>query len=73
MGKKFVLIVKYGSGKAAMLTNTPNLTEAIKQFETEYNKMMPPTKCYGLPEIIKAELVPVLYESVYEKKEMEDV
>ena len=70
--KKFVLLVKYGCGKAAMLTETPDLLKAILEFKQQYMKGMPDTKMYGMPEIIKAEIIPVMYNSIYEEKESED-
>lgn len=63
--KKFILLVKYGTGKAAMLTETPDLVKAIMEFKHEYMKGIPDTKEYGMPEILKAELVPVMYSSIY--------
>ena len=69
MNRKFVLRVWYGTGSAAMVVDTPVLTEAIGIFYREYSKGIPDTKCYGLPEITKAELIPLMYESVYQTGE----
>ena len=60
MNYKFVLKVKYGTGKACMLTNQPDLVEAIKEFKEEFGKSIPDTKMYGLPDIISAELFPLM-------------
>lgn len=68
MNKKFVLRVWYGTGTAAMITDTPFLGEAIDRFLLQYKKGIPDTKMYGLPEITKAELIPCMYESIYEGK-----
>lgn len=64
--RKFVLRVWYGTGTAAMITDTPSLVEALNRFLAEYKKTLPDTKMYGMPEIIKAEIIPCMYESVYE-------
>lgn len=63
MDKQFILIVEYGTGKATMLTKTPDLLQAIQEFLAEYGKAIPSTKMYGLPEIKKAEILPLLYRS----------
>ena len=67
--RKFVLKVKYGTGKAAMLVDTPDLVLAIQQFKDRVGKSIPNTKDYGLPEITKAEIMPIMYDSVYDLKE----
>lgn len=67
MERKFVLLVEYGTGKAAMVTRTPELINAIMEFRHRYLKRFPETKEYGMPEIIKAELIPVMYDCVYEE------
>ena len=64
--RKFVLRVWYGTGTAAMITDTPSLVEALDRFLVEYKKTLPDTKMYGMPEIIKAEIIPCMYEPVYE-------
>ena len=63
MNYKFVLRVKYGTGDACMLTNKPDIGEAIEEFKREYGKNIPDTKMYGLPNIILAELLPLLKRS----------
>ena len=65
--KKFVLRVWYGTGKAAMITEKPDLIPAIQEFLNEYGKNLPDTKMYGLPIITKAELLPLMEKSVYEE------
>lgn len=68
---KFALVIKYGTGKAVMLTDTPDIKKAIENFETEYKRGMPDTKDYGMPTITKAELLPVMYDSIYKDKDNE--
>lgn len=61
--KKFVLIVQYGTGSMCMLTDTPDLLQAIKQFKEDYMKSV-----YGdgkgsmQPDILKAEILPLVYQ-----------
>ena len=59
--KKFVLRVTYGTGTINMLTDNSDLVEALKEFQEEYKKSLPDTKMYGLPTIIKGELLPLAY------------
>ena len=59
--KKFVLCVEYGTGKASMLTESPDLLEALQEFVEEHKKVFPDTKMYGIPFIQKAELYPLIY------------
>lgn len=66
--RKFVLLVRYGCGKAAMLVDTPDLIKAVMEFKAQYMKGMPDTKEYGMPEITKAEIFPIMYESIYGDK-----
>ena len=61
MNKKFILNVEYGTGKVAMITSTPDIIEALKEFLGEYSKSLPDTKMYGLPNIIRAEILPLVY------------
>jgi len=61
MNKKFVLRVEYGTGKLNMLTDKPDLIEAVQDFMEEYKKALPDAKMYGLPTITKAELLPLAY------------
>ena len=63
MAKRFILCIEYGTGKAGMLVDTPDITEALQEFLKEYRKGLPDTKDVGLPNILKAEIVPLLYES----------
>jgi len=60
--KRFVLRVYYGTGSAAMLTGTPDLVEALEEFLENYKKAIPDAKMYGLPSIIKAEIIPLMYQ-----------
>ena len=60
---RFVLRVKYGTGSANFPTNEPNLIKAIEEFKAEYGKGIPDTKMYGMPEILSAELQPLMYRS----------
>ena len=61
MSKKFVLCVEYGTGKAGMITSTPDLLQALQEFMEENGKALPDTKMCGFPNIKKAELFPLLY------------
>lgn len=68
MDKRFILIVTYGTGKATMLTRTPDIQEAIEEFKEAVKKDMPNYKDYTLPTIHKVELIPLLYTSIYEEE-----
>ena len=59
--KKFVLRVTYGTGTLNMLTDSVDLVDALIEFQEEYKKSLPDTKMYGLPTIIKGELLPLAY------------
>lgn len=59
--KKFVLCVEYGTGKASMLTESPDLLTALEEFVKEHKSAFPESKMYGMPFIQKAELYPLLY------------
>ena len=61
--KKFVLCVEYGTGKASMITESPDLFQALKEFVNEHKRVFPDTKIYGIPFIQKAELYPLMYSS----------
>ena len=61
MSKKFILMVEYGTGRANVITDKPNLIDALQEFIREYAKVLPDTKMYGLPIISKAELLPLMY------------
>ena len=63
MNKKFVLCVKYGTGRVGMIVNTPDLTEALQEFIKKCRETIPETKDMGMPSILKAEILPILYES----------
>ena len=60
--KKFVLCVEYGTGKASMLTESPDLLQALQEFVEEHKRVFPDTKMYGMPFIQKAELYPLIYK-----------
>ena len=60
--KKFVLCVEYGTGKASMLTESPDLLQALQEFVEEHKRVFPDTKMYGMPFIQKAELYPLMYK-----------
>lgn len=64
---KYILKVKYGTGKAAMVVDTPDLIEAVTKFKQELGKSIPDTKDFGLPDITKAEIMPILYESKFKE------
>lgn len=66
--RKFVLLVDYGTGRMGMLTDTPDISAAIAEFQEKKSAGMPDSKCYGLPPIKSAELVSLMYESIYEGK-----
>lgn len=59
--RKFVLCVEYGTGKACMLTDSPDLLQALREFIEEHEKALPDTKMYGVPFIQKAEIYPLMY------------
>lgn len=59
--RKFVLCVEYGTGKASMITSSPDLLQALQEFIDEHKKVFPDTKMYGMPFIQKAELYPLMY------------
>ena len=65
--RKYVLTVEYGTGKMNVLTEQPDLILALQEFVREYEKALPDAKMYGLPNILKAELLPLAYFK--EKKE----
>lgn len=61
--RKFVLCVEYGTGKASMITESPDLLQALKEFVDEHKRVFPDTKIDGIPFIQKAELYPLMYSS----------
>ena len=58
---KYVLTVEYGTGKMSIITKQPDLILALQEFAKEYKRALPDTKMYGLPTILKAELLPLAY------------
>ena len=67
--RKYVLIVEYGTGRMNILTEQPDLVLALQEFAEEYQRALPDTKMYGLPNISKAELLPLAYFKEKEGKE----
>lgn len=65
--RKFCLRVTYGTGKTAMVVDTCDLEQAIKLFKEEYAKTLPDTKMYGLPDILEAEIFPLMYQNIYKE------
>lgn len=63
--KKFILIVTYGTGKVTMLTKTPDLVKAIEEFNEINIKTYGVDKASMLPDILKAEILPVMYVNKY--------
>ena len=61
--RKFVLCVEYGTGKASMITESPDLLQALKEFVDEHKKVFPDTKMYGMPFIQRAEIYPLMYNT----------
>lgn len=64
MGKKFVLCVEYGTGKSGMIVETPDITEALQQFLSRCKESLPDSKDIGLPTILKAEILPLIYSEI---------
>lgn len=60
-GQKYILIVEYGTGKISTPTKHSDLLLALKEFAQEYQAALPDTKMYGLPPILKAEILPLAY------------
>ena len=60
--RKFVLRVEYGTGGVNMLTDKPDLIDALQEFLDEYKKALPDSKFYGVPTITKVELLPLMYK-----------
>ena len=61
MGKKFVLCIEYGTGKSGMIVETPDITEALQLFLNKCRESLPDSKDIGLPAILKAEILPLVY------------
>ena len=59
--KKFTLIVSYESGRVSMLTDTPDLITALQQFNSTLKVVYGDDKGSMLPNVIKAEILPVVY------------
>ena len=68
MNRKYVLRVEYGTGKLNMITEQPDLILALQEFAKDYQDALPDTKMYGLPTILKAELLPLAYFKEKEAK-----
>ena len=64
MGKKFVLCVEYGMGKSGMIVETPDITEALQLFLNKCRESLPDSKDIGLPNILRAEILPIIYSEV---------
>lgn len=64
--KRFVLIVEYGTGEVAMLTDTPELSKALEEFESRRVIGAPDSKDFWVPPVIKAKILPLWHKSVYE-------
>ena len=61
--KQFVLVVQYGTGSMCMLTDTPDLLQAIKQFKEDYMKSIyGDSKSSMQPDILRAEILPLVYQ-----------
>lgn len=61
MKKHFVLIVEYVCGECAFLTNTPNLQQALKEFDDVRRKQASDSvlfdKSTALPEVQSAKII----------------
>lgn len=66
MNKRFILCVEYGTGKSGMIVNTPDLYEALEKFLKKCKQSLPDSKDFGLPCILKAEILPIIYESEFD-------
>ena len=64
MNKKFILCVEYGTGKAGMIVDTPDITEALQLFLNKCRESLPDSKDIGLPNILRAEILPIIYSEV---------
>lgn len=65
--KKFALITQYKYGKSIMITDAYQLDKAISKLVEEKQKELPEDyKNSTLVNVLGCELLPVLYESVYE-------
>lgn len=67
--KKYVLVVKYTTGKVAMLTDEFDIRKALDRFYFVMMKEFPyESKDFALPMILSCELIPVAYTSYKEGK-----
>ena len=68
--RKFVLIVTYGTGKVCMECDTPDIIVALTDFKQRMIEQMGGMNDKGgyIPEIKSAEILPLLYESIYTKE-----
>lgn len=68
--KKFGLIVEYGTGKAVMETDTPDIFIALNRFYEKLKKSLPfqEYKDFALPTVISCEILPVKYDSYKQGK-----
>ena len=64
MDRKFILCVEYGTGKAGMIVDTPDITEALQEFLNKCRESLPDSKDIGLPNILKAEILPIIYSEI---------
>ena len=62
MVKRFILRIVHDKGSATMLTNTPNLLEAIQQFVKRVEGTLGFDKDSIQPHILKASIEPLNYE-----------
>jgi hypothetical protein len=69
--REFALIVEYGTGKAAMLTQSCDIRIALGEFYKELEKMLPKHayKDFTLPTVISCELLSVDYNTYKEGKQ----
>ena len=63
--KRFALIVRYECGKVVMLTDTLELDKALQEFNEKHMKRYGVDKSSLAPRVLGAEILPLMYESVY--------
>ena len=68
--KEFALVVEYGTGKAVMLTDTPDIFIALNKFYEQMKKALPfeQYKDFALPTILSCEILPVNQNSYKQGK-----
>ena len=67
--KHFILVVKYESGKVAMLTDEFDIRKALDRFYFVMMKEFPyESKDFAVPMVLSCELIPVAYTSYKEGK-----